>query len=65
VRTLTKEEKSYCENCNEELQDECYEIVSIPNKDFKTRILATYCSKCGLKILEEARKEGLNPIEVG
>lgn len=49
---------SECEECGAIIEDEIFLIISKPNRDFKTKVLGRFCSKCGLKLIELYKKEG-------
>jgi len=65
MKTMELKKMTKCEECDCEIEgEEIFLIISVPNKDFKTKILAKYCKNCIWKILAEYEKEtGERPIE--
>lgn len=52
-----------CEECGQPIEDGIIEVVAPPNIDFHSKVLARFCTKCGLRIIEEYRQTGAWIIE--
>jgi hypothetical protein len=59
-----------CDWCGKNLEQivgetevEVYEVISVPDKDFKSKVLGHYCKQCFEELAKEYGKEGHVVIE--
>jgi len=51
-----KEKLTCCDECHQAISDQIILIIA-RTEDLHSKILNRYCSKCGLKLVEEYKKE--------